>query len=67
MAHVTRNSRDDGSLARWWDPAGRQRKKSFTRKVDAQRWLDQMLSDLHRGRYIEPAAAKVMTGEPADQ
>lgn len=67
MAHVTRNSRDDGWLARWRDPAGRQRKKSFTRKVDAQRWLDQMLSDLHRGRYIDPAAAKVMTGEYADQ
>jgi len=66
MAQVTRNS-PNGWLARWRDPAGRQRKKSFARKVDAQRWLDQMLSDLHRGRYIDPAAAKAMTGDYADQ
>src|SRR5665811_670680 len=43
------------------------RDRSFARKVDAQRWLDQMLSDLHRGRYIDPAAAKVMTGDYAGQ
>ena len=54
-------------LARWRDPSGHQRKKSFARKVDAQRWLDQALSDLHRGRYIDPAAAKAMTGAYAAQ
>jgi integrase len=67
MAHVTRNSQDGRWLARWRDPSGHQRKKSFARKVDAQRWLDQALSDLHRGRYIDPAAAKALTGDFADQ
>ncbi|MHB8297717.1 MAG: tyrosine-type recombinase/integrase [Dermatophilaceae bacterium] len=67
MAHVTRDSVNDGWLARWRDPAGQQRKKSFARRVDAQRWLDQMLADLHRGRYIDPVAAKAMTGTYAEQ
>ena len=67
MAQVTRNSADGRWLARWRDPSGHQRKKSFARKVDAQRWLDQALSDLHRGRYIDPAAAKAMTGAYAAQ
>jgi integrase len=67
MAQVTRNSRDGRWIARWRDPAGHQRKKSFARKVDAQRWLDQALSDLHRGRYIDPVGAKAKTGDYADR
>src|ERR1035437_4806567 len=67
MAQVIRDPRDGRWLARWRDPSGHQRKRSFTRKVDAQRRLDQALSDLHQGRYIEPAAAKAMTGDYAIQ
>jgi len=67
MAQVIRDPRDGRWLARWRDPSGHQRKRSFARKVDAQRWLDQALSDLHRGRYIDPAAAKAMTGDYAIQ
>src|SRR5450759_3316418 len=67
MAQVTRNSADGRWIARWRDPAGHQRKKSFARKVDAQRWLDQALSDLHRGRYIDPVGAKAKTGDYAER
>ena len=67
MAQVIRDPRDGRWLARWRDPSGHQRNRSFTRKADAQRWLDQALSDLHRGRYIDPAAAKAMTGDYAIQ
>ena len=59
MASVSRDTRDGRWLARWRDPGGRQRKKSFTRKVDAQRWLDQLRADQHRGQYIDPIAGKV--------
>lgn len=62
MARVVRDTRDGRWLARWRDPAGRQRKKSFARKVDAQRWLDQLAAEMHRGHYIDPAAAKVLFG-----
>jgi integrase len=67
MAQVTRDSRDGHWIARWRDPSGHQRKKSFARKVDAQRWLDQALSDLHRGRYIDPVGAKAKTGDYAER
>ena len=59
MAAVSKDLRDGRWLARWRDPSGRQRKKSFPRKIDAQRWLDQMQADRHRGQYIDPSAGKV--------
>ena len=41
------------------DPDGRQRTRSFTRKVDAQRWLTTIEADMLRGRYIDPDAGQV--------
>ena len=37
MAAVTKDPRDGKWLARWRDPTGAQRKKSFRRKVEAER------------------------------
>lgn len=62
MAQVERDGRDGHWLARWRDPSGRQRKKSFARRVDAQRWLDQHLAEMHRGTYIDPAGARLVVG-----
>ncbi len=59
MASVGRDLRNGRWLARWRDPTGRQHKKSFRRRIDAQRWLDQMLAEMHRGQYIDPAASKL--------
>lgn len=56
MASIGKNPRGTSWLARWRDRGGRQRKKNFTRKVDAQRWLDQMQAERHRGQYIDPTA-----------
>ena len=66
MASVGRDPRDGKWLARWRDPAGRQHKKSFRRKIDAQRWLDQMQAEMHRGQYIDPAGAKLRVGTFAE-
>ena len=66
MASVGKDPRDGRWLARWRDPAGRQHKKSFRRKIDAQRWLDQMQAEMHRGQYIDPAGAKLRVGTYAD-
>jgi hypothetical protein len=66
MASVSRNPKDPGWQARWRDPGGRQRKKNFTRKVDAQRWLDQMQAERHRGQYVDPRAGKVRVSEVAE-
>lgn len=45
--------------ARYRDPEGRQRSKSFDRKVDAQSFLDDVHADMRRGRYIDVDAGKV--------
>ena len=66
MASVARDKNSGNWLARWRDPGGRQRKKSFDRKADAQRWLDQMQAERHRGQYIDPRAATVRLEEIAE-
>jgi hypothetical protein len=48
--------------ARWRDPAGRQRTKSFARKVDAERFLLGVEDAKLRGAYVDPAAGKVNFG-----
>ena len=66
MASISKNPKDPGWQAGWRDPGGRQRKKNFTRKVDAQRWLDQMQAERHRGQYIDPRAGKVRVRDVAE-
>lgn len=52
-------------VARWRDPDHRQRKKSFRRKVDADRFLTTVSADMLRGQYIDPDAGKVLVAEYA--
>lgn len=42
-------------LARWRDETGRQRKRSFGRKIDAQRFVTQIEADMLRGQYVDPS------------
>jgi integrase len=44
------------------DPAGRQRNKSFARKVDAERFLTTVESSKLVGAYIDPQLGKVTVG-----
>jgi integrase len=41
-------------LARWRDPDGRQRKKSFQRRADAERFLTSITADVLHGNYVDP-------------
>jgi Phage integrase, N-terminal SAM-like domain len=45
------------------DPAGRQRNKTFARKIDAERYLTTVESAKLIGSYIEPALARLTVGE----
>jgi integrase len=45
--------------ARWRDDQGRQRKKSFTKKSDADRYAATVEADKARGIYIEPSKITV--------
>lgn len=68
MADVDRVIRDGkvtGWQARWRDPDGRQRKKTFPRRTDADKFLTALRAEMLRGAYIDPDAGRVSVGEYA--
>lgn len=48
--------------ARWRDPEARQRKRSFPRKSDAERFLTGVSADMLRGGYLDPDAGRETFG-----
>ncbi|HZU72449.1 MAG TPA: tyrosine-type recombinase/integrase [Acidimicrobiales bacterium] len=67
MGFVERRSANTGYRARYRDPLGRQRSRSFARKADAQRFLLEMESDKARGNWIDPRGADVALAEWAEE
>ncbi|MGI9084435.1 MAG: tyrosine-type recombinase/integrase [Aeromicrobium sp.] len=58
--------RTDGRYrARYRDDAGKEHARHFDRKVDAQRWLDEVTADVLTGMYVDPRAGKITFGEYA--
>lgn len=53
--------------ARYRDPLGRQRSETFTRKADADRYLREMVVDVERGRWIDPAGADMPLARWAEE
>jgi integrase len=53
--------------ARYRDPSGRERAKSFSRKVDAERFLVGIEDAKLRGAYVDPAAGRIGFGEWAER
>lgn len=52
--------RPDGRWrARYRDQDNREHSKHFARKVDAQRWLDEVTTSVVTGTYVDPRQAKV--------
>jgi len=52
--------RPDGRWrAGYRDQAGREHARHFTRKVDAQRWLDEVVASVVTGQYVDPRAGRV--------
>lgn len=67
MAHVERRERrgKNGQVlrsyrVRWRGPDGKERNKSFKRKVDADRFAATVSADLVRGQYVDPDAGKIL-------
>jgi hypothetical protein len=52
--------------ARWRDPAGRERSKSFARKVDAERFLVDVQHRLLSGTYVDSGASRTTLDAFAD-
>jgi integrase len=65
MAHISRRQRNGKVryLARYTDPSGRERAKSFTRKKDAERFLTGIENDKLRGTWTDPALGRVLLAD----
>jgi integrase len=65
MASITK--RDNGKWrARYRDAAGKEHAKHFERKVDAQRWLDDVSASVVHGTYVDPQKARTRFESVAD-
>lgn len=49
--------------ARYRDEGGKEHARHFARKVDAQRWLDNVTASIVGGNYVDPNAGKVTFGQ----
>jgi len=67
MAHIEKRNRGGQTSwrARYRAPDGRERSRSFTKKSDAEQWLDTTRGDLAHGTYVDPAGGKKRFGEYA--
>jgi integrase len=52
--------------ARYRDAAGKEHARHFTRKVDAQRWLDGVTSSVVTGTYVDPKTARTTVEQWCD-
>ncbi|MDC5696466.1 site-specific integrase [Intrasporangium calvum] len=58
MASIAK--RPDGRWrARYRDDAGKEHARHFSRKFDAQRWLDEVTTAVVTGTYVDPSAGKI--------
>jgi integrase len=66
MPSVRKRKGGDGRLpwlATWYDPDGRERKRSFPRRVDAERFLTGVRSHILDGNYVDPTRSQMTLGE----
>lgn len=68
MASVEKRVRDGRTrwYARYRDPSGAQRTKSFDRKVDAERYLTGVEGAKLTGTYVDPTRSRITLGVWAD-
>ncbi len=58
--------RPDGTYRpRYRDEHGKEHARHFKRKVDAQRWLDEVTAAVQTGTYVDPKRARTTVGELA--
>jgi integrase len=60
--------RPDGQWrARYRDSAGKEHARHFGRRVDAQRWLDEVTAAIVSGQYVDPRSGRVTFRQYAEQ
>jgi Phage integrase, N-terminal SAM-like domain len=63
---VKKASRGTKWKARYTDPAGRDRRKTFDRRSDAERFLERIGTSMQTGEWVDPRADKSRFDEWAD-
>jgi integrase len=69
MTHIDRRDRNGAVryVARYTDPTGRERAKSFTRRADAKKYLTEIEAAKFNGSYLDPTAGRLTFNQWADQ
>src|SRR5215207_1140780 len=65
MAHIDRRDRN-GTIryvARYIDPTGQERSRSFTRRADAQKYLTEIEAAKLKGAWVDPAHGRTRFGD----
>ena len=62
MASIARRA-EGHWRARYRDNSGKEHSRHFSRKIDAQRWLDQVTAAVQTGTYADPKAGRISVGE----
>ena len=61
MAHIRRHPVDNSKWqVRYIDPAGRERSKTFRRKVDAEKYLIHVEAQKQRAEWINPELSSTL-------
>lgn len=63
IRRVVHGSGQQAWQARWRDPAGIQRSKNFRRRIDAERHLTAVESEIFAGRYVDTTLSKIRFDE----
>ena len=69
MASIEKRTRDGHVVwrAHYRTPAGTQRNKTFTRKIDAERFLATVENAKNTGTFVDPALSRITVGEWAQR
>lgn len=67
MAHVRRARSGTGWEARYRDPLGKERGRTFSTKREAELFLARQSADIQRGDYLDPRLARTTFGEWAEE
>jgi integrase len=67
MAHVRRAKSGTGWEARYRDPLGRERSRTFRTKRDAEQFLGRQSADIQRGEYLDPRQSRTTFGQWAKE
>jgi Phage integrase, N-terminal SAM-like domain len=67
MGWISKNEKAESYEARYRDPNGRERSRSFRTKAEARRFLNEVETAKHRGSWIDPALSKILFASWAEE